>query len=79
MQLQLLLHPQLSPPPKMLLPFPQQENSKIKIIIQEQLFPPSHALHPQFVAAKSLISDLQIIYFTLYVMPAITNGYRKMY
>ena len=35
--------------------------------------------HPQFVAVKSLISDLQIIYFTLYVMPAITNGYRKMY
>lgn len=69
MQLQLLLHPQLSPPPKMLLPFPQQENSKIKIIIQEQLFPPSHALHPQFVAAKSLIliPPINLVYTISYV------------
>ena len=60
-QMQLLLPPQLSLPHPSPLPFPQQQKSKIRMMSQEQLFPlphpPSHP-HPQFVAAKSLISDL---------------------
>ena len=59
-------------------PFPQQRHSNRMIHkLLSHPFPSPQFLHPQFVVAKSLISDLQIIYFTLYVMPAITNGYRK--
>ena len=61
-QIQLLLPlPQLFPPKKEPpLPFPQQQHSN-RIIhkIEEHPHPLSVLLHEQFVAAKSLISDLQ--------------------
>ena len=61
-QIQLLLpFPQSFPPKKEPpLPFPQQQHSK-RIIhkIEEHPPPLSVLLHEQFVAAKSLISDLQ--------------------
>ena len=61
-QIQLLLpFPQSFPPKKELpLPFPQQQHSN-RIIhkIEEHPHPLSVLLHEQFVAAKSLISDLQ--------------------
>ena len=60
-QIQLLLFPQPPHPPPLpkkeeLPPLQQHERSKIIQIIELQLFP---SLHPQFVAAKSLICDLQ--------------------
>jgi hypothetical protein len=61
-QIQLLLpFPQSFPPKKEPpLPFPQQQHSN-RIIhkIEEHPHPLSVLLHEQFVAAKSLISDLQ--------------------
>ena len=67
-QIQLLLpFPQSFPPKKEPpLPFPQQQHSN-RIIhkIEEHPHPLSVLLHEQFVAAKSLISDLQINIFTV--------------
>jgi hypothetical protein len=71
----MMIQQQLSPPLlKRLVPFPhpfpnplplQQQSSNRMIQIME-LHPPS--LHPQFVAAKSLIGDLQNLFFTVYCM-----------
>ena len=60
-QIQLLLLLPQPPQPPLLKkeeppPLQQHESSKIIQIIELQLFP---SLHPQFVAAKSLICDLQ--------------------
>ena len=55
--------PQLFPPPKKEEPFPQkQERRRIIQIMLQELHPLSFVLHPQFVAAKSLICDLQKFY-----------------
>lgn len=44
--------------------FPPQQDSRRRIQIME-LHPHPLSLHPQFVAAKSLISDLQKLLFTV--------------
>ena len=65
-QLLLLLsqpHPPLLKKPE--LPLPQQLKRIIIQIIELQLHPPS--LHPQFVAVKSLISDLlKFMFYSIY-------------
>ncbi len=68
-QLLLLSQPQPSFLPKMLEPLFPQPHRLNKIIIQIiELHPHPSLLHPQFVAVKSLISDLlNIIYSIDYV------------
>lgn len=67
-QIMELSFPQPQPPPLNPPPLPQQ-HSKRRIIQIHELFPPSHPPHPQFVAAKSLIGNLQLfstVYHMLY-------------
>ena len=55
---------------------PQQHNKRIIQIIE---FPHPHpSLHPQFVAVKSLISDLLKFMFTVYGMRKTNNGYKNI-
>ena len=73
----MIIQQQLSPHPlpekPMPLPHPQQDSRRISQI-QENPFVPSHP-HPQFVAAKSLISFSSEISITVYHM----RGCRRCY
>ena len=63
-----LPQPQPLPPPEKEDPFPQkQERSRIIQIMLQELHPLSQVLHPQFVAAKSLIfGDLQNFIYSIW-------------
>lgn len=66
------------------LPLPQQHNRRIIQIIElpfpkPKLLPhPQVSLHPQFVAVKSLISDLLEFLFTIYGMRMANKGYKNI-
>ena len=70
-------HPLLLKPE---LPLPQQHSNRIIQMIELPLLKPTPhpqlSLHPQFVALKSLISDLLKFMFTIYGMTKGNNGYK---
>ncbi len=87
----MIIHKQLlllsQPHPPLLLnkpefPLPQKHSKRIIQIIEfplPKLIPhPQLSLHPQFVAVKSLISDLLKFMFTIYGMTKANNGYKNV-